>query len=431
MVLLIDEYDSPLLYHAQEEKELKACRRLLRCLFSQVKRHSDKFRCVFFTGITRFQDLDLGTAGNSFTDISLDSAFAACCGYTRGELKHCFADHLRNAAAVRLGIKDEEVTEAQIESLLDEMSEWYDGYSFDGEPETHVFSTWSVLRFFADAKARLMPYWSDEEGLGLPQLLKLSLGKINVSELLLEVGAGEITVSAKQFIQSSLVNPRANPYALMYQTGYLTLKIPYRNGEDVRLASPNTEISRAFANLIGLIFFGKDSLYSEAYAHRTVEVLRSLDPEKIRAYLNDLFAVIPYEHYPVTSEAMVAALIDFNLRGAGLKPRPQVLSSTGRADTVLDLPQDNLTLVFEYKYEESSDEKKLDARLEDAVMQVRARKYGLNDNSNARVARFAMVFCAAKDRRSLERVSLVDVQQRSFFLRAQTLDQSASQKEPE
>ena len=59
----------------------------LRALFSTVKSNSVKFRCVFFTGITRFQDLDLGTAGNSFTDISMTTSFAACCGYTREELK--------------------------------------------------------------------------------------------------------------------------------------------------------------------------------------------------------------------------------------------------------------------------------------------------------------------------------------------------------
>ncbi len=141
LVLLIDEYDSPLLYHAQDEKELRVCTLLMRELFSTVKRRSDKFRCVFFTGITRFQDLDLGTAGNSFTDISMDSDYAACCGYTRGELKHCFTDHLRYAAAVRLGIKDDEVTEENVESLLDEMALWYNGYSFDGKDTSQVFST--------------------------------------------------------------------------------------------------------------------------------------------------------------------------------------------------------------------------------------------------------------------------------------------------
>ena len=408
LVLLVDEYDAPLLCHAQDEKELEACRYLMRGLFSSVKGFSDKFRCVFFTGITRFQDLGLGTAGNSFTDISMDSSFAACCGYTREELKVCFRDHLRYSAAVRLGIRDEEVTAEQIEALLDEMSAWYDGYSFDGKPESRVFSTWSVLRFFGDEEARLTPYWSHEEGLGLPQLLKIYLDRIDVQKLLLETAAGNITVSDEKFIQSSLVNPKANAYSLLFQTGYLTLSKPYKKSNTVYLTCPNTEISMAFANLVGHRLFIKEHLYSEEYIQKTAEVLKSLEPEKLRAYFNALFAAIPYEHYPVTNEAMVAALIDFNLRGAGFKPRPQVLSGTGRADLVLDLPPDNLTLVFEFKFEQSADEKRLDARLEEAREQIRSRRYGLDDNSQDRVARFAMVFCAAPEKRSLERVELVD-----------------------
>ena len=414
LVLLVDEFDSPLVHRLREPEELQKASAFMQGLFGMVKQYTGKFRCVFFTGITRFQDLDLGTAGNNFTDISMAPSFAACCGYTREELKVCFYDHLRYSAAVRLGIKDEEVTEEDIESLLDEMSSWYDGYSFDGKPGSHVFSTWSVLRFFADEEVRLTPYWSREEGLGLPRLLKLYLDRLDLQKLLMETAAGAFRINEEQFLESSLVNPEANPYSLLFQTGYLTLKEPYSSSDSVFLVCPNTEISMAFANLVGRRLFIKEHRYSEEYIHRTVEVLKSLDAEKLRAYFNDLFAALPYEHYPVASEATVAALIDFNLRGAGLKPRPQVLSSTGRADTVLDLPQDNLTLVFEYKYEESADDRRLDARLEEAITQVRERKYGLNDGSLDRVVRFAMVFCAAREKRCLERLELVDVQQRQL-----------------
>ena len=148
LVLLVDEYDSPLLYHAHEPQDLDICKNVMRQLYSAVKRNSGKFRCVFFTGITRFQDLDLGTSGNSFTDLSLDPRFASCCGYTRAELKQYFAAYLRHAAAIRAGCAPEAVSAEQIEVLLDDMSAWYDGYSFDGSQQNKVFSTWSVLRFF-------------------------------------------------------------------------------------------------------------------------------------------------------------------------------------------------------------------------------------------------------------------------------------------
>ncbi len=172
LILLVDEYDTPLVSRLQMPEELEAATALLQGLFGKVKKHSSKFRCVFFTGITRYQDLGMGTAGNNFTDISVEPSFAPCCGYTREEIKRCFADYLRYSAAVRYGCSDEEVTEAQIEALLDEMAQRYDGYAFAGEPESRVYSTWSVLKFFGNERAQLHSYWSKEEGMGLPQLLR-------------------------------------------------------------------------------------------------------------------------------------------------------------------------------------------------------------------------------------------------------------------
>ena len=409
LVLLVDEYDAPLLYHAQDERELHEAGELLRCLFGMVKSNSRKFRCVFFTGITRFQDLGLGTAGNSFTDISMDSSFATCCGYTREELKVCFRDHLRYSAAVRLGIRDEEVTAEQIEALLDEMAVWYDGYSFDGKPGSHVFSTWSVLRFFEDAEALLQPYWSDEEGVGLPQLLRMNLDRIKLPELINELSGGSLRISRTQFLQSSLVNPVANPYALLQQTGYLTLTAPYAGSRSVYLDCPNRELRIAFVSLVARCLLNNEDAGGEEDGQETVEILAGLDPEKIRSCFNRLFATLPYEKYPVQNEAMVRALIHFYLYGAGLKPLAEVMSSTGRADSIVDIPEKKLTVVFEYKYESSREPAKLDARLKEALKQIKERDYGASALSGPRVARLALVFCGDKAERGFARVALADV----------------------
>ena len=409
LVLLVDEYDAPLLYHAHDEQELKAGKEMLRCLFGMVKSNSRKFRCVFFTGITRYQDLGLGTAGNNFTDISMDSSFAACCGYTREELKVCFRDHLRYSAAVRLGIRDEEVTAEQIEALLDEMAVWYDGYSFDGKPGSHVFSTWSVLRFFGDAEALLQPYWSDEEGVGLPQLLRMNLDRIKLPELINELSGGSLRISRTQFLQSSLVNPVANPYALLQQTGYLTLTAPYAGSRSVYLDCPNRELRIAFVSLVARCLLNNEDAGGEEDGQETVEILAGLDPEKIRSCFNRLFATLPYEKYPVQNEAMVRALIHFYLYGAGLKPLAEVMSSTGRADSIVDIPEKKLTVVFEYKYESSREPAKLDARLKEALKQIKERDYGASALSEPRVARLALVFCGDKAERGFARVALADV----------------------
>ena len=84
------------------------------------------------------------------------------------------------------------MADAQVESLLKDMSDWYDGYSFDGTEQHEVFSTWSVLRFFANAKATLRPYWVTEEGSGVPQLLKISLDRIELEPLMAKISTPRV-----------------------------------------------------------------------------------------------------------------------------------------------------------------------------------------------------------------------------------------------
>lgn len=409
VALLIDEYDAPLLSHIGNKEEESEVSLILKGIFSAVKIYSQKFRCVFATGITRYQDLGLGTAGNSFTDITNDPDFGACCGYTREELKQYFADNLRYAASIKAGCSDNEVTEEQIDSLLDSMAQWYDGFCFDDVASSKVFSTWSVLRFFTDPLSRLLPYWSAEEGLGLPQLLKVSLRKINIQSLLEEVASGNIRVDYFKFIQSSLINPEANPYALLFQTGYLTLSQPFIIGDEVYLDTPNREISIAFANLVAVRLFGDNLRFTTKYSVETERILVSLDPNKIQDHFNALFASIPYEHYPVQGESMVVALIYFYLLGAGLQPRCEESESKGRPDAIIDLKEHGITIVFEYKYVEDSDPKILDAKLYEAEEQVKSRDYGHNIKSEKKIARFALVFCGAQSERKIARMSLVDL----------------------
>lgn len=409
VVLLIDEYDAPLLSHiGNKEEELKASL-ILKGIFSAVKIYSQKFRCVFATGITRYQDLGLGTAGNSFTDITHDPAFGACCGYTREELKLYFADNLRYAVSIKAGCADLKVTEDQLEALLDSMAQWYDGFCFDEKMSFKVFSTWSVLRFFADSDARMLPYWTAEEGLGLPQLLKVSLGKINIHSLLEEVASGNICIDFFKFIQSSLINPEANPYALLFQTGYLTLSRPFLIGGKVYLNTPNREISIAFANLVAVRLFGNNFRYTSDYSVETVQILSSLNAKKIQEHFNALFASLPYEHYPVQSESAVAALIYFYLLGAGLRPRCEESENKGRPDAIIDLKDQGISIVFEYKYVAEDDPKILDLKLNEAIEQVKSRDYGYNIKSEKQLARFALVFCGAQSERKIARLSLVDL----------------------
>ena len=344
-----------------------------------------------------------------FTDVSYDEEFAACCGYTSTELMQYFAPNLRYAAALSNGCALAAVSDAQVESLLKDMSEWYDSYSFDGTEQNKVFSTWSVLRFFANAKAVIRPYWSTEEGNGVPQLLKISLSRINLEQLIVKISKGEILIGGKEFLQSSLINPKANPYSLLFQAGYLTFNEPYEPGDNVHLACPNKEIVWGFANLMARHFFNLEiDLCSNESSRKALVALASLDAEQIRAFFNYAIEFLPYTHNP-DNEFWSADLIILLLFGLGFKPRVEVMSLHGRADCVFDVPGLHLTIVLEFKFESSADPKHLDAKLAEALQQIKDHDYGLNGTSEPKVARFGLVYCSDPSERKFVRMALADV----------------------
>ena len=94
------------------------------------------------------------TLGNTISDISLSIDFGTIVGFTRGELKKYFYDHLVMAVTLLQNKSEEKVTNSDIETLLDQLASWYDGYSFDENAQSHVFSTISVLNFFCNSNAR-------------------------------------------------------------------------------------------------------------------------------------------------------------------------------------------------------------------------------------------------------------------------------------
>ena len=255
LVLLVDEYDAPLTRFRNNEPELNACKALMRVWFSAIAQARAKLRCVFFTGITRCPDL----LDPSFLDLTFDPSMAQSCGFSRAELQQYFADNLRYAAAVHADCTPEAVSAAQIDALLDEMAEWFDGYCFAGTPEP-VFSTWSVLNFFAERAATLDGYWTIAEGLGAIKLLVAALTRLD----------------PKHLLATSFINPDSHPYGLLQQLGYLTLRQPVTAGAEVHLTWPNREIGMALADLVAQCFWAQQC--QPQFLKRAAATLQRLNP---------------------------------------------------------------------------------------------------------------------------------------------------------
>ena len=382
LVLLIDEYDAPLtaFFNQEGNRDFAVVAALLRSFYALVKENSRKFRCVFITGITRLKDSELFTAGNALIDISQSDCFGAVCGYTRTEIKSAFADNLRFSAALRFKCSQTEVTDSQLETLLDLMAAYYDGYCFDGKGRTQVFSPWSVMLFFADEDATLKRYWAAEIR-AYPTLLCKKLASANLQHLLPQFTGDSFQVSVEQFERPSDFESM-QPAVLLFQTGYLTLKNAYQLEGDPLLGAPNVETKLELARLLAAnIFPDKELHFSNTFTQHTLKVLQSLDADRICTLFNYLLNSIPAPHFPVKEESMVRSLITFNLLGAGIDARDEPQNAQGVPDTIINLPEAQLSLVFKYKFESSADVHKLDQRLTEACLKFRKKKKKLRPYS--------------------------------------------------
>lgn len=441
LVLLIDDYDAPLLNHFEDEAERKVCQLVLRCLFFALKSYRDKFRCVFMTGVTRLADLDLGTAAYGIRDVSYDVDLAECCGYTRSELKQYFSEHLRYSAAVWANCKLEAVNASLLDSILYELQSWYGGFSFARIFSHEVTSPWSILSFLSDEEARFQSYWKAEPELGYPKLLRLTIDKINVERLFKNFLFKRVKVDSDTFEQSSLSHPEVNPYGVLFHAGYLSFCEPYRPGAQFYLMCPNKEVDQAYVALLpdnDVKVEGRPQVVSQVRERTSVvnqvreltpvvnqvwdgtqvaagdmdkvTVLSSLDPELIRAHFNQVFKeCLRYETIRDGGPAFVWNCLSIYLATSVPKPRFHELSPKGSTYCEIDLPKQQLTIVFELAFTTSSDPKKLDRKLAKALKRLSTKGHGLNSFSAAKVARFALVFCAAPGECNFARVVRADV----------------------
>ena len=166
VVLLIDEYDTPLTHYLETNRDPHELQEFYCHLFATIKKIG--FRFVFVTGISSYEQSSIFGSPNQFIDISLDPRYATCCGYTQEELEHYFAPELENAQQEFNLSRDE---------LMNKLSYYYGGYFFnslnDGHNDTHkLFNTVSVSSFLSDPSDGFDNYWANTGG-GSDFLLKL------------------------------------------------------------------------------------------------------------------------------------------------------------------------------------------------------------------------------------------------------------------
>ena len=388
IVILIDEYDYQLTSNINNDELYKQFQQKIKRIYANIK---DKFAIKFLgiTGVTRLKDVSIFSVGSDIRDITNSSAYSQMIGFTRDEIKKFYIDYLKLAASYENNCNVDEVTDTQIESLLDRLAQNYDGYCFDEDYEKKVFSTWSVNTFLQSVvdkkKVQFGEYWYDNGGLPSILVNYLKTHELNSFDYLNK--ENPITIPVNDFMNPTALTT-INQNVLMCQTGYLTLRSALTSGDlTVDLGIPNGEIYKALNRLLAINFY-KEGIYALAKGVR--DLLDAGEIEDIIDRFNSVINSVSYDHFPINSEATVQNYLYLFLIGAGIETTTESHSSKGRADLIIETK--NRRLVFELKYAE--DETVAKTKLSEAVEQIKSRDYGNTEPKKAELLRIAAVFNA-------------------------------------
>ena len=343
VVVLIDEYDKPLLNSFHNEALQEEFRSLLTAFYTVLKDADPWLRFVFITGVTKFAQVGIFSTLNQLNDISYDLDYATLCGLTLAEIEATFEPEINVLAAATCQTRTETIAR---------LTRQYDGYHFTWGDVPGLFNPFSVLSVLA--KRRYANYWF---ATGTPTFLMEMLKKTDYDLRDLE----GIHVSA-----ASLTDDRAdtrNPIPMIYQSGYLTIKDYDERFQEYTLGYPNDEVRYGFLNFIAPFY---TSIPREETGFHIGRFIKELEAGDVEAFLNRLrafFASIPYELSDQTERHyQVVFYLVFRLMGQ--YTAAEVRSAHSRADAVVETA--DAVYVFEFK---------LHGTAEEALAQIDTRGY--------------------------------------------------------
>ncbi len=378
LVLLIDEYDAPLTEAINDPERFDYIRGLLADFYAKIKSNEGCLRFFFLTGITKFQNANIFSELNDVTDLSLLPEYGTLLGFTREEIETTFAPYLQRAA-VALHLSPEEV--------LAQLTRHYDGYCFESTATQHVYSTWSVLNFFARPESGFANYWYRSAGEATVLMHYLESHRLAAPEHFDEPCA--ITYESLD-APKSLASMSAT--VLLTQTGYLTIRSVTANG--VFYASyPNEEVSQSMAWLYASMCL-KAPDESKAKMSDLPKALADGAVDAVISFFNTAFACIDYQKAPVVNEASCRSHLQVLLIGACLLPSVEVHGARGRSD--LEVTVGNCHWVFEFKFQKKeTTNAAATALLLEAENQMKARGYLEKSLEKRRTIGVALVFSEA------------------------------------
>ena len=335
VVVLIDEYDKPLIDNLHNLEVAEGNRRLLQDFFGALKSLDKHIKFTFITGISKFSKVSLFSGANHLEDISMNAQYAAMMGYTQEELTEYFGQHIQAITQERnaLGQSTNE------EEVLAEIKDWYNGYRFS-KAERYVYNPFSTLHFFKIREAD--SYWF---ATGTPFFLTKQIKKYS-KDL---VPLSGTKAKGDELMGSGNIE-KINLKALMFQSGYLTIESYNEKTRYYQLVFPNKEVREAFIH--SLI-----EHFAQLNAKLSAQMRTLLEEDNLPVFFEKIkgrFSKLPYQTFSKAQEHTYHGLLFSILNSIDLEVSAEVTNNSGRLDLLIQMPK--TTYVIELKLNRTPEE---------------------------------------------------------------------------
>jgi hypothetical protein len=326
VVILIDEYDKPIIDNIENKDLAIELREILKGFYTIIKACDEHIRFVLLTGVSKFSKAGVFSGLNNLKDISMDTRCSSLLGITKQEMESCFKEHIDRFA------ETEDISNAE---LIEKIAYWYDGFCFSGTCEK-VFNPFSMLLLFDNA--RFSNYWFES---ATPSFL-IKLIKEKDFDL---TGLDGINISESSFSSYEIENLKTIP--ILFQTGYLTIAAYNKERMEYTLAYPNFEVKNSMTECLAEAYSFVERELVHGYAWKLIDALRGHDFDAFFDTLRVFFAKIPYELH-ISKEKYYQTVFYLIFSLVGLKVEAEVRTNKGRIDAVI---MDRDVHIFEFKFD--------------------------------------------------------------------------------
>jgi len=331
VVILIDEYDKPLLMNLFNQGRNRLFRNTLKSFYGALKSCDRYIRFAFLTGVTKFGKVSVFSDLNNLNDISLDSQFNGICGISESELISYFESDIPALA---------ESNNISVERATELLKANYDGYHFTAPESEGIYNPFSLLCVFQ--KMTFGFYWFHT---GTPTMLIELLNKTNTN-------LSQLSEAERSSLELMGIDPAfRDPIPVIFQSGYLTIRGYDNEWDRYRLGFPNEEVKRGFLEALLPYYADERLTRNDMNVFRMVDALRKGDLDLFMDIVKSLMAGIPYHNVSQDCESRFHDLMYIICNLMGLKVNSELRTSRGNIDMTVET--DRYVYIFEFKVNRS------------------------------------------------------------------------------